>query len=131
MLWGILIFIISSMLASLFAGLVLFKNEKISKIKFSLLGLANFLSLQAFLIISLIVNKKDKTFFPLKESEEKIPFKKIILVTFILSFSLLISFLFLLGADPINSWDLRMVLIVFFNFFNHNALYIFNYVEYT
>lgn len=51
----IVLFIISSCLASLLSGIIVFKGRKPSKIKFALLGLANFLTIIGFSIASYIL----------------------------------------------------------------------------
>ena len=57
-LWGIIFFILSSCLASMFAGVIAFRKDQPSKKKFALFGLWNFLTLIGFWIASLFLRTK-------------------------------------------------------------------------
>jgi hypothetical protein len=55
-LWGILLFMIISMLSSLLSGLFIFRGEEPSAIKFLFFGLWNFTTLIGFFIASYTIN---------------------------------------------------------------------------
>ena len=57
-LWGIIFFILSSCLASMLAGIVVFRKDRPSKKKFALFGLWNFLTLIGFAIASIFLKTK-------------------------------------------------------------------------
>jgi hypothetical protein len=57
-LWGIIFFILSSCLASMFAGIVVFRKDKPDKKKFALFGLWNFLTLIGFAVASIFLRTK-------------------------------------------------------------------------
>ncbi len=84
-IWGIIFFILSSCLASLFSGMVVFRKDQISKKKFALFGLWNFLTLIGFAIASI--------FLRTKKLESKLEQK--------------------LKSQGITIWDSRKVLFVF------------------
>jgi hypothetical protein len=58
LIWGLVFFALSSCLASLFSGMVVFRKDQISKKKFALFGLWNFLSLIGFAIASRFLRTK-------------------------------------------------------------------------
>ncbi len=57
-LWGIIFFILSSCLASMFAGMITFRKDQPSKKKFALFGLWNFLTLIGFAVASMFLRTK-------------------------------------------------------------------------
>jgi len=57
-IWGIIFFILSSCLASMFAGIITFRKDKPDKKKFALFGLWNFLTLIGFAIASIFLRTK-------------------------------------------------------------------------
>jgi len=57
-LWGIIFFILSSCLASMFAGIIVFRKDQPSKKKFALFGLWNFLTLIGFAVASIFLRTK-------------------------------------------------------------------------
>ncbi len=71
--FGLLLFIISSSLASIFAGIVIFRKDKPSLAKFGLFGLWNFLTIIGFAIATLFM--KTKKISP--ELESKLRSKKL------------------------------------------------------
>ena len=77
---GLTIFILCSCLASLFSAIVIFGKRSISKWRFALLGLSNFLTLIGFLIISYVA-KVDKRFVTLNSNLQSPPTKKVIKYT--------------------------------------------------
>ena len=82
---GLALFALISCLSSMIAGIIIFKNDKPSKIKFALFGLTNFLTLIGFAIIAYFL-KIDKKFTQQKqEISEKPKDKKLIKKCFIVS----------------------------------------------
>ncbi len=57
-LWGVIFFTLSSCLASMFAGMLVFRKDRPSKKKFALFGLWNFLTLIGFVAASMSLRTK-------------------------------------------------------------------------
>lgn len=89
--YGLVFFILCSCLASLFSGMIIFRNESVSKIKLTFLGLWNFLTLIGFSIAT-YASKFDSTPNQSQELEKSTSFIKIIGISLIIS--LLPTFLF-------------------------------------
>ncbi|MEM2605308.1 MAG: DUF2330 domain-containing protein [Candidatus Pacearchaeota archaeon] len=89
-IWGIILFILSSCLASLFSGMVVFGEDQISKKKFALFGLWNFLTLIGFAIASIFLRtrKSDHQGVAVWDS------RKILFVFLFTVFFLIITFVF-------------------------------------
>ncbi|MBW2976448.1 DUF2330 domain-containing protein [Candidatus Woesearchaeota archaeon] len=88
--YGLPFFILCSCLASLTAGLIIFKDNKISKLKFVLLGLFNFSTLIGFSIAAYKF-KIDKNFAGLKISQpSNTPFWKVLRRTALISFMIFV-----------------------------------------
>ena len=111
LLSGIIIFILISCLASLLAGIIVFRKNKISKMKFIFYGLSNFLTLIGVYILSFSLNIDSKFTNKTELKKEKIPYSKVLLNTsktagiiFAISF-FLILIMFFLYAD-VNYADL-------------------------
>ena len=56
--WGLFFFILSSCLASMFAGMIVFRKDRPSLVKFGLFGLWNFLTIIGFAIATLFMKTK-------------------------------------------------------------------------
>jgi len=89
----ILIFIVSSCLASLLAGIIVYYGKKPSLYKFALLGLSNFASLFGFYVISYVLNinqtfvkipDKKKSYFSWEKDKPKIAFIVLFSIFFII-----------------------------------------------
>lgn len=84
-LWGLIIFILSSCLASLISGLIIFRNDSPSTIKFLLFGIFNFLTLLGILILSYVL-KISKRFTNTQQMiEQRANFKQVLRKTMIIS----------------------------------------------
>jgi len=53
--WGIIIFIVSSCLASMLAGMIIYRKDKPDVMKFALFGLSNFITLIGFALLAYII----------------------------------------------------------------------------
>lgn len=104
-LWGLIIFIISSCLASLISGLIIFRKESPSPFKFMLLGLSNFLTFVGFAIVSQAL-KIGTRFTQTKITVQQISFKTIIKRISIIG--LIAPALVIIGtilAGTVNPWE--------------------------
>lgn len=83
--FGLFFFVICSCLASLLSGIIIFGIKGVSKIKFMLFGLWNFLTLIGFSVAA-YVNKIDVKLTGLQEiKQNKIPFGKAFIITLLIS----------------------------------------------
>lgn len=97
-IWSIILFLLSSCLASMFAGMLIFKNVKISKKKFALLGVWNLFTIIGFSIATLFLKTERLD----SKLEHKLTSKGIIFfdqrkILFVILFSiffLIITFIF-------------------------------------
>jgi len=98
LIWGIIFFVLSSCLASILSGMIIFRKEQISKKKFALLGLSNFLTIIGFLIATIFL--KTKRLDPKLEKRLKSEgiiiwdYRKILFIILFTILFLVITFLF-------------------------------------
>lgn len=92
--FGLFFFVICSCLASLLSGIIIFGIKGVSKLKFALFGLWNFLTLIGF-SIKAYTDKIDVKFTELQEIQQnKIPFWKAFITTLLISAITPVLFLF-------------------------------------
>jgi hypothetical protein len=112
LLYGLIFFILCSCLASLFSGMIIFTNRPISKVKFALFGLWNFLTLIGFSIAAHI-NKIDLKFTQSQEIQKSdVSFEKIITRVLLIALVIPVLFLFLFTI-PFGYWDFDMLIPMF------------------
>lgn len=109
LLYGLIFFILCSCLASLFSGMIIFRDRPISKIKFALFGLWNFLTLIGFSIAAYI-SKIDLKFTQSQEIQKSnVSFGKIITRALLIALVVPILFLFLFTSS-FRYWDFEMLI---------------------
>ena len=112
LLYGLIFFILCSCLASLFSGMIIFRDRPISKIKFALFGLWNFLTLIGFSIAAYI-SKIDLKFTQSQETQKSdVSFGKIITRALLIALAIPILFLFLFTSS-FRYWDFEMLIPMF------------------
>lgn len=110
--FGLFFFVICSCLASLLSGIIIFGVKGVSKIKFMLFGLWNFLTLIGFSIAA-YTNKIDVKFTKLQEIQQsKIPFGKAFITTLLISAisPMLFLLLFLFTSGSFRHWYSNVIL---------------------
>jgi len=112
LLYGLIFFILCSCLASLFSGMIIFRDRPISKIKFALFGLWNFLTLIGFSIAAYI-SKIDLRFTQSQEIQKSdVSFGKIITRALLIALVIPILFLFLFTGS-FRYWNFEMLIPMF------------------
>lgn len=112
LLYGLIFFILFSSLASLFSGMIIFRDRTISKLKFALFGLWNFLTLIGFSIAA-YNSKIDIKFTQSQEIQKSdVSFGKIITRALIIALVIPIMFLFLFTGS-FRYWDFEMLIPMF------------------
>ena len=112
LLYGLIFFILCSCLASLFSGMIIFRDRPISKIKFALFGLWNFLTLIGFSIAAYI-SKIDLRFTQSQEIQKSdVSFGKIITRALLIALIIPVLFLFLFTSS-FRYWDFDMLIPMF------------------
>lgn len=111
LLYGLIFFILCSCLASLFSGMIIFRDRTISKMKFAFFGLWNFLTLIGFLMAAYI-SKIDLRFTQSQEIQKgDASFGKIITRTLLIALVIPILFLFLFTGS-LRYWDFEMLILM-------------------
>lgn len=105
---GLLIFILSSCLASMFAGMIIYRNDQPSKPGFFSFGILNFLTLIGFAIAANLL--KINTQFTRDVEQNTADFNKILKVTLIISAFITFPFLLFSIFDYIFYFDIAIVL---------------------
>ncbi|MEW6609810.1 MAG: hypothetical protein AB1414_20600, partial [bacterium] len=95
LLYGLIFFILCSCLASLLSGMIIFRNKTISKLKFTLFGLWNFLTLIGFSIAAYITKIDIKSTQSQEIQKSDISFGKIITRSLLIALVITVLFLFL------------------------------------
>ena len=109
LLYGLIFFILCSCLASLFSGMIVFRDRPISKFKFALFGLWNFLTLIGFSIAAYI-SKIDLKFIQSQEIQKcDVSFGKIITRALLIVLVIPILFLFLFTGS-FRYWGFEMII---------------------
>jgi len=106
LLYGSIFFILCSCLASLLSGMIIFRDRAISKLKFALFGLWNFLTLIGFSIAAYI-SKID-----IKFTQSNVSFGKIITRTLLIALAIVILTLFLI-TSAFRYWYFDMIVSMF------------------
>jgi len=110
--FGLFFFVICSCLASLLSGIIIFRDRTVSKLKFALFGLWNFLTLIGFSIVAYI-SKIDVKFTQSQEIQQSnASFGKIITRTLLIALVIPILFLFLFTGS-FKYWDFEMIIPMF------------------
>ena len=112
--FGLFFFVICSCFASLLSGIIIFGFKRVSKLRFALFGLWNFLTLIGFSIAA-YVNKIDVNFAGLQEIQQKrTPFRKelvrILLIALIVPILFLLLILFMEGS--LKHMDLYIIYLI-------------------